>query len=61
LIPPNVFRLDFGLDMTSKVTVKENKFVHTKKLTHPRNNDPNKSRRPCVASLLQSIYIPLET
>ncbi len=34
--------------MTGKVTVKEIKIACSGKINHPRNHDPNKSRRPCV-------------
>jgi hypothetical protein len=57
----NLFRLDFGLDMTSKLTVKANKLVRTGKITHPRKNLSKKSGRWRVDGSLQSIYILLET
>jgi hypothetical protein len=47
--------------MTGKVTVKENKPVRAGKITHPRNDESKKSRRPRVDADLQSIYISLES
>jgi hypothetical protein len=57
----NLFRLDFGLDMTSKLTVKANKLVRTGKITHPGKNESKKSGRSRVDGSLQSIYTLLET
>jgi hypothetical protein len=52
----NVFRLDFGLDMTSKLTVKPNKLVRTGKITHPRKTTREISLLACRYQPPEHLY-----